>query len=154
MLQPPYSYPQSLSALTRKIVSRLSSPQKAMWCQIVLNWPTIVGHKFATHTCPKKIQGRLHAQGLTLVVDSWCDNALELSYEAAIIVEKINQYLGQAHFRKVIFQTTSPPKRTRRFALSKSPTTAPEVCAKEIHQTPNERLKSALKRLDTLIPKR
>ena len=79
----------------QKITAPLMEGPKVLWAQMALQWPQIVGTRWASQTRPEKLSlpCREKPEGILHVL-VWGGNGLGLTYEATHICDLINQYFG------------------------------------------------------------
>ena len=94
------AYPQSISEIMPKVISKLGLAQKVKEVELLMDWPEIVGKLVADHCKPVTLDRGY----LTINVDSspWLTE-LE-RYSKQQILEKIQARLGQKAVRMIRFR--------------------------------------------------
>ena len=135
MNKPGPSQPQALSALLHKTLGDAFAKRGFASAELVTRWTEIAGAEIAEHSQPEKIQwlppreGRLPEPGrLVLRVEG--PVALEIQHLSAVILERVNRFLGwqavgavrlrQGPLRRAAArpQPRPDPEATARFAAS------------------------------------
>jgi hypothetical protein len=119
---------------------------------LLAQWPAIVGERIAAMAVPERIKWpRISGsdnQGGTLILRSAPGQALSLSYETELILERINAYLGYGAVAAVKVmpghKALGKPERRR---LPPLPQEKARALDEKLALIADERLKDALKRL-------
>jgi hypothetical protein len=100
------------------------------FAELIMRWPEIAGPDVAAIAEPEKIRWpRAHdgsrRQGGTLVVRAAAGRALDISYAAPLLIERINRFFGYGAIAAVkAVQSASPPALPRKKSRPARPESA------------------------------
>ncbi len=102
--------PHALTSAVQKITAPLFKGPQILWAQLRLHWVTLVGTHWASQTHPERlVVATAKKPRGTLYLCVWGGRALELTYEAPFIIEKVNQYFGFAAIHEIKWRVSRTP---------------------------------------------
>lgn len=135
-----------VGSLVTKLVTPACQKQGFVQASLLLDWPQIVGQKFAETCLPVKVtfpygqrqDGRLHVQ-----VSSGL--APELSFLESLILERINRYFGyRAIGRLFIHQEPLAPRTPRQKRVQSDSLETRQTLENQLSDIQDEGLRTAL----------
>lgn len=105
-----------LAASCQKWLHAHTTPARALWSCLTLNWAEIVG-EFSQHTKPLNLHKQPHAP-CTLIIGTWQQNAFTVSQHTQSILEKINHYAGADSVHKMMVKPIAQPTAEKRHIFS------------------------------------
>jgi hypothetical protein len=147
-----------LPGLTRKAFERYGFSAATL----VMDWPHIAGRDLASHTAPERLKWPRHGeegggeapekgrQGATLVLRVDGARALEVQYQAAQIIERINAYFGYAAVAQLRV-VQAPIKVPSSVAIPPPVRAAPPPLTQEVADIADPALRGALARLGASV---
>jgi hypothetical protein len=152
--RPPHSsWSRPLADLVDAVIDPVLARQGFGESQIVLYWEDIVGERLAAMSEPLALKwpprgpARTEHAPATLVVRVETGFALELQHLAAIVIERVNSYLGFACIDRLALRQGPVTRRAQ--AARKRPPSPKAVAAAEamVHDVSEGPLREALARL-------
>ncbi len=149
------SYPKPLADLVAICVADVFARQGFTSCEIVTHWDDIVGAEIAALAEPVRMQwirSRDPDESLpaTLVLRVEGPAALEIQHMSAVIVERVNRYLGWQAVDKLSLRQ-APLMRRRRPPRSQIDAAVAAAVAAEMTGIADDGLRVALGRLGAAI---
>jgi hypothetical protein len=156
--RPPHSrWSRPLADLVGAVIDPVLARQGFGESQIVLYWEDIVGERLAAMSEPLALKwpprgpARTEHAPATLVIRVESGFALELQHLAAIVIERVNGYLGFACIDRIALR--QGPVTRRAPAVRKRPPSPQAVAAAEamVHDVGEGPLRDALARLGAQV---
>jgi hypothetical protein len=157
--KPRYRPIRKLAELTTEFMAEAFKKQGFAATELVTRWSDIVGAEIAIHAEPVKLQWPREVKGedpepATLILRVEGPAALEIQFQSAVILERINRFFGwQAVGRLAIRQAPLSKARTR--------STPPKLDAAEVARVEatlgavtDDDLRAALGRLGAAVKRR
>lgn len=154
------SKPRPLSDLVPNLTKDVFGRKSLLFGKLILEWPHIAGAELAGKTMPldlkfaKKVDQKSQAT-LHLAVQS--AYALEISYQKALLIERLNMFFGYPAIKDIkIIQQTSIMSSKKRPSVAQRPLTMKEEAALDgmLSKIQENDLQTALKNLGKAIASR
>lgn len=155
MNKPVRSNPTQLRDLAGKIVGESFRRQGFASAELVTRWADIVGAETAALSEPLKIQWRRTPDGEdpepgTLVLRVEGPAAIEIQHFAAVICERVNQFLGWRAVGRLALRQAPLRRGARKRTRAVDPAAAARI-AESLAEIGDDALKDALARLGAAI---
>jgi hypothetical protein len=150
------SHPKPLADLVAVCVADAFEHQGFTSCEIVTHWDDIVGPEVAAHAEPIRMQWIRsrdpdESPPATLVLRVEGPAAIEIQHMSAVIIERVNRYLGWQAVGGLALRQAPLMRRSRKVARPKIDESAAAAIAAEMTGIADDGLRAALGRLGAAI---
>jgi hypothetical protein len=150
------SYPKPLADLVAVCVADAFERQGFTSCEIVTHWDDIVGPEVAAHAEPIRMQWIRsrdpdESPPATLVLRVEGPAAIEIQHMSAVIIERVNRYLGWQAVGGLALRQAPLMRRSRKVPRPKIDESAAAAIAAEMTGIADDALRAALGRLGAAI---
>jgi hypothetical protein len=153
------SFPRPLSELLGATFHGVFKAQGFANAEIIMRWADIVGPEIAVHSEPIKISwpraNRTNGSPApaTLVLRVEGPAAIEIQHLSAIIIERVNRFLGWHAIGRIGLRQAPLRRREQRLTMPPNPAMAASI-AQRLYQITDEDLRRALGRLGSAVKRK
>jgi hypothetical protein len=153
------SHPKPLADLVAVCVADAFERQGFTSCEIVTHWDDIVGPEVAAHAEPVRMQWIRsrdpdESPPATLVLRVEGPAAIEIQHMSAVIIERVNRYLGWQAVGGLALRQAPLMRRSRKVPRPEIDESAAAAIAAEMTGITDDRLRAALGRLGAAIKRK
>jgi len=150
------SHPKPLADLVARCVNDAFARQGFTSCEIVTHWDEIVGPEVAAIAEPIRMQWIRsrdpdESPPATLVLRVEGPAAIEIQHMAAVIIERVNRYLGWQAVARLALQQAPLMRRGRKLPRPKIDEASAAAIAAQMTGIADDGLRAALGRLGAAI---
>jgi hypothetical protein len=150
------SYAKPLSLLLSDVFKDAYAKQGFAARELVTRWAEIAGRDVAEHSEPLRLQWPRPVEGqpqepATLILRVEGPMALEIQHKSAVILERVNRFLGWSAVGRLALRQAPLSRRDRPVALRPPDPQAVEEVAQTLSAVEDDELRAALARLGAAI---